>query len=59
METKEEKWKIVPRYSDIRSNGLVEAICEHGIGHHRGVHGCDKCCFDWPKDIEKQTTLEN
>jgi hypothetical protein len=36
-----------------RSSGLLEAICEHGIGHpvkpyKKGfeIHGCDRCCKD-------------
>ena len=44
----------------VRSNGLVEDLCEHGIGHPNvrwmnihdpdgelgyGIHGCDGCCF--------------
>jgi len=37
-----------------RSSGLIENICEHGVGHpnkeltppefYYGVHGCDDCC---------------
>lgn len=60
-----EKWTIRKRFSDIRSGGLVEAICPHGIGHHRGVHGChmkdgtlESCCSTCPKEIWEQTTLE-
>jgi len=45
----------------VRSSGLVEDICEHGVGHPNaaylrihdpdgelglGIHGCDQCCFD-------------
>ncbi len=45
----------------VRSTGLVEDICEHGIGHPNlawlklhdpdgekgyGIHGCDGCCAD-------------
>ena len=45
----------------VRSSGLVEDICEHGIGHPNidwlkihdsdgekgfGTHGCDGCCAD-------------
>jgi len=40
-----------------RMSGLVELVCEHGVGHpsrrltHRwrdvdGIHGCDGCCAD-------------
>lgn len=21
-----------------------ELLCEHGVGHEKGVHGCDGCC---------------
>jgi hypothetical protein len=39
----------------VRENGLIEAICPHGVGHPSGendlpddsalwVHGCDGCC---------------
>jgi hypothetical protein len=37
-----------------RENGLVELVCEHGVGHpsvrltrprdYYGTHGCDGCC---------------
>lgn len=42
------------RRQDIFQRGLVEAICEHGVGHpipenvaaghSNGIHGCDGCC---------------
>ena len=51
-------WKIKKRSSDIRSNGLIEAICDHGVGHHNGVHGCDGCCNNMPKEIKDQLTHE-
>jgi hypothetical protein len=58
--------KLYPRPSwavnqIVRSNGLVEDICEHGIGHPNtgflklhdpngelgyACHGCDLCCVD-------------
>lgn len=39
----------------VRETGLLEDICEHGVGHpnrdflqrfrkHSGIHGCDGCC---------------
>ena len=36
----------------IRADGRVERVCEHGVGHptptsarlYDGVHGCDGCC---------------
>lgn len=41
----------------VRSTGLVEDLCKHGIGHpnkvwvegkdeHWKVHGCDGCCHE-------------
>ena len=43
-------WRVVKR-----ETGLVELVCEHGVGHPSlrlsppwrafdGVHGCDGCC---------------
>lgn len=46
---------IKTRLSDIDKSGKrTEWICPHGIGHHRGVHGCDGCCANEPK--MKETT---
>lgn len=46
-------------YQLTRSSGLVEDVCEHGVGHpnkewlakhpHRqamDIHGCDGCCIN-------------
>lgn len=46
-------WSLTPpqNYRDMHGAGFVEAICEHGIGHHKGVHGCDGCCKDMPKEL--------
>lgn len=33
------------RHSDIKG-WIDELICPHGIGHDRGVHGCDGCCSE-------------
>jgi len=53
------EWKVTkPTFRDIHGSGFVEATCAHGIGHHRGIHGCDGCCFEWPKEISEQTTNE-
>lgn len=52
----ESKWYLNPRFSDIRPDGFVEVLCEHGIGHHKGVHGCDGCCADVPDHIWEQVT---
>lgn len=55
----------------VRVSGLVEDICEHGIGHPNkewleehdsdnkksfAVHGCDGCCF---QDITYQNNKKN
>lgn len=52
------KWKLQKRWSDIRSDGLIEALCDHGVGHHRGIHGCDGCCRDWPEEVAQETTKD-
>jgi hypothetical protein len=47
-----EAGEVITRYSDIeRSGRRTEWICDHGIGHHKGVHGCDGCCSKAPKDM--------
>ncbi len=51
------EWRVVNRFSDIRGP-MTEAICEHGIGHHDGVHGCDGCCKDMPKVVRKKVTRD-
>lgn len=57
--TKDENWKLSTQYGrDIHSGKFVEAICEHGIGHHKGVHGCDGCCENCSKEIWEQVTNE-
>lgn len=46
----------------VREDGRLERTCKHGIGHtvgdlnperlknkYHGVHGCDGCCADWPR----------
>lgn len=48
----------------MRTNGLVEDICEHGIGHpnkaktkanfYYAIHGCDGCCSKWGKAPMKE-----
>ena len=55
-------------YKSIRENGLIEIVCEHGIGHpsqlltplkvYYGVHGCDGCCST-KKFREKELELVN
>lgn len=52
METKPDKWKLERQVGrDMHDYIFNEAICEHRIGHHKGVHGCDGCCANWPKDV--------
>lgn len=58
-ETKPEEWEVSrQRGRDIHSGVFVEAICAHGIGHHKGVHGCDGCCANWPEEISDQVTKD-
>lgn len=55
----------------VRASGLVEDICEHGIGHPNleyikkhdpdgelglGIHGCDLCCF--PEEMKRKIKVE-
>lgn len=58
MKTTKPEWTIHPRFSDIRPLGFVEALCSHGVGHHRGIHGCDGCCENMPEEIAKKTTKD-
>jgi len=51
-------WKLIKRFSDIRSEELIEAICKHGVGHHTGIHGCDGCCREMPKKLQCKVTRE-
>jgi len=48
-----------------RTDGRIERMCEHGIGHtifvpleHKDetawwTHGCDGCCLNWATEGEK------
>ncbi len=46
------KWKLSKQYGrDMHGNPFIEAICYHGIGHHKGIHGCDGCCENCPNEI--------
>lgn len=57
--SKHKKWKLSTQMDrDIHANPFTEAICEHGIGHHKGVHGCDGCCANWPKDISDKVSKD-
>lgn len=35
---------------------FAEAICKHGVGHHKGIHGCDGCCVTCPEEIWSKVT---
>lgn len=52
------KWVLSrPAYRDIHGTGFVEVICEHGVGHHKGVHRCHNgedgkfCCESCPPEL--------
>lgn len=47
------EWKLTgeQNYRDMHNAGFVEAICPHGVGHHKGIHGCDGCCANAPADL--------
>jgi hypothetical protein len=55
MKKKQNNKDVVTRQSDIHGK-LTEWICPHGVGHHRGIHGCDGCCANESK--MEQTTYE-
>ena len=43
------KWKRYKKYEALGMGVMgfsYEYLCEHGIGHDMGVHGCDGCCSD-------------
>lgn len=56
------KWAVNQIFRD---NGVVEDLCEHGVGHpnrawlekypspHNGIHGCDGCCQIEDEDDEE------
>lgn len=57
--TETEEWKLSNQLGrDMHPWNFVEAICAHGIGHHRGVHGCDGCCANMPEEILDKTTKD-
>lgn len=54
---KDNKWILDKQIGrDMHKNPFYEAICSHGIGHHKGVHGCDGCCADAPEEIWNKVT---
>lgn len=47
-----QEWKLYRQLGrDMHRYVFNEAICPHGVGHHKGVHGCDGCCEHAPKEI--------
>lgn len=53
------KWRLSRQAGrDLHPGRFVEAICPHGVGHHRGIHGCDGCCSTDPAGLMDQTTKD-
>jgi hypothetical protein len=52
------KWRLSKAFRDIHDNPFTEAICEHGVGHHKGIHGCDGCCHYWPPEISNKVSKD-
>ena len=48
----------VDPYRDMHAANFVELICPHGIGHHKGVHGCDRCCYNAPQELWDKVTTD-
>lgn len=52
-------WQLSkPHFRDIHGPAFIEAYCDHGVGHHKGVHGCDGCCEHWPEDIASKVSID-
>ena len=50
--------KTTKRILDIRGK-MEEWNCDHGVGHHQGVHGCDGCCSKKEnEEVMKKTSKE-
>lgn len=57
--TEKKEWHLYNQHGrDMHPGVFVEAICPHGIGHHKGVHGCDGCCKNCPKELWDKVTNE-
>lgn len=53
------EWVLTePHWRDIHGTAFVEAICEHGIGHHNGIHGCDGCCIECPMHLWEKVSKD-
>ncbi len=60
MTNSHKEWGISVQIGrDMHRGKFVEGICKHGVGHHKGTHGCDGCCADWPKEISDQVTKDD
>lgn len=54
---KSKTWQLSKQFGrDMHNSPFVEAICEHGVGHHKGVHGCDGCCSTWPLYVSQEVS---
>lgn len=52
MNEENKGWDLSVQYGrDMHPGRFVEAICEHGVGHHKGIHGCCGCCARCPPEI--------
>jgi hypothetical protein len=59
MENTNGGWKLsVQNGRDMYAEGFTEAVCPHGIGHHKGVHGCDGCCNQAPEDMWEKVSAD-
>lgn len=50
-------WTKNKRWDKLDENGknVIEDVCEHGIGHELGIHGCDGCCAEiYPRPEPKE-----
>jgi len=57
--TKPEEWTLSREIGrDMHRGIFIEAICAHGVGHHKGIHGCDGCCVNWPKEIANKVSKD-
>ncbi len=57
---KKSKWYLQRQVGrDMHKYVFDEAICPHSIGHHKGVHGCDGCCANAPKEIWDNVSEDN
>lgn len=62
---KEKEWSLTKpqNFRDMHDVGFIEVVCPHGVGHHKGVHGCDlqdgePCCKSAPKELWDKVSSE-